>query len=39
MARLSKIIYDKTGIFINPITIRPKHIYLTIKAKLERKGK
>ena len=34
--KLSKLIYDKCGIFINTITIKPKFIYLTIKAKLGR---
>jgi hypothetical protein len=34
--KITKLIHDKTGIFINPITIKPKYLYLTIKAKLER---
>ena len=34
--KITKLIHDKTGIFINPITIKPKMIYLTIRAKLER---
>jgi hypothetical protein len=34
--KITKLIHDKTGIFINPIDLKPKMIYLTIKAKLER---
>jgi len=36
MFKVTKFIYDKCGIFINPITIKPKFIYLTIKAKVMR---
>jgi hypothetical protein len=34
--KITKLIHDKTGIFINPITIKPKYLYLAIKA---RRGK
>jgi len=36
MLKLFKIFYDKTGIFINPITIKPRFIYLTVKSKLNK---
>jgi hypothetical protein len=31
--KVTKFIHDKTGIFINPITIKPKYLYLAIKAR------
>jgi hypothetical protein len=34
--KITKLIHDRFGIFINPIDLKPKMIYLTIKAKLER---
>jgi hypothetical protein len=34
--KVTKFIHDKFGIFINPFDLKPKMIYLTIKAKLER---
>jgi hypothetical protein len=34
--KVTKLIHDRFGIFINPIDLKPKMIYLTIKAKLER---
>jgi hypothetical protein len=33
--KVTKLIHDRFGIFINPIDLKPKMIYLTIKAKLE----
>jgi hypothetical protein len=39
MLKLSKIFYDKTGVFINPITIKPKFIYVTVKSKFNRGAK
>ena len=32
--KITKLIHDKTGIFINPFNLKPKNIYVTIKAKL-----
>ena len=39
MLKLSKLFYDKTGIFINTITIKPKFIYLAVKSKFNRGAK
>jgi len=36
--KVSKIFYDKTGIFINPITIKPRFIYLGLKSKFIKAG-
>jgi hypothetical protein len=34
--KVTKFIHDKTGIFINPIDLKPKMMYLTIKARIDR---
>jgi hypothetical protein len=34
--KITKLIHDKTGIFINPIDLKPKMMYLTIKARINR---
>ena len=34
--KVTKLLYDRTGIFINPIDLKPKMIYLTIRARLRR---
>jgi len=33
--KITKLIHDKTGIFINPYDLKPKNIYTTMKAKLK----
>jgi hypothetical protein len=35
--KITKLIHDKYGIFINPINIKPKMIYYTIRGKLRKK--
>jgi hypothetical protein len=34
--KVTKLIHDRLGIFINPITIRPTFIYSSIKARYKR---
>jgi hypothetical protein len=36
--KITKLIHDRFGIFINPITIKPKYLYLAIKARINREG-
>lgn len=34
--KITKLIHDRFGIFINPIDLKPKMTYLTIKARINR---
>jgi hypothetical protein len=34
--KITKFIHDRYGIFINPINIKPKMIYYTIKGKVKK---